>query len=91
MFLLLTNNIRLYILLDMDTTMLVKTKKDLKTKAQALAKDLGLSLTDVVNASLRQFLVNQGITISKLPTETLDAYTNKKEIILGYRESLKEF
>ncbi|OHA89790.1 MAG: hypothetical protein A3C70_00860 [Candidatus Zambryskibacteria bacterium RIFCSPHIGHO2_02_FULL_43_14] len=75
----------------MDTTMLVKTKKELKTKAQALAKDLGLSLTDVVNASLRQFVVNQGITISKLPTETLNVYTNKKEIMLAYKESLKEF
>ncbi|OHB02914.1 MAG: hypothetical protein A3B03_03300 [Candidatus Zambryskibacteria bacterium RIFCSPLOWO2_01_FULL_42_41] len=71
--------------------MLVKTKKELKTKAQALAKDLGLSLTDVVNASLRQFVVNQGITISKLPTETLNVYTNKKEIMLAYKESLKEF
>ena len=71
--------------------MLVKTKKELKTKAQALAKDLGLSLTDVVNASLRQFVVNQGIIISKLPTETLNVYTNKKEIMLAYKESLKEF
>ena len=77
--------------MNMDTTMLVKTKKELKTKAQALAKDLGLSLADVVNASLRQFVINQGITISKLPTETLDAYTNKKELMLAYGESLKEF
>ena len=75
----------------MDTTMLVKTKKELKVKAQALAKDLGLSLADVVNASLRQFVINQGITISKLPTETLDTYTNRKEIMLAYKESLKEF
>lgn len=87
----LTNNIHLYILLNMDTTLLVKTKKELKTKAQALAKDLGLSLTDVINASLRQFVINQGIMISKLPTETLDAYVNKKEIMLAYGESLKEF
>lgn len=71
--------------------MLVKTKKELKAKAQALAKDLGLSLADVVNASLRQFVINQGITISKLPTETLDVYANKKEIMLAYGESLKEF
>jgi antitoxin component of RelBE/YafQ-DinJ toxin-antitoxin module len=75
----------------MDTTMLVKTKKELKNKAQILAKDLGLSLTDVVNASLRQFIVNQGINITKLPTETLDVYQNKKEILSAYRASLKEF
>jgi antitoxin component of RelBE/YafQ-DinJ toxin-antitoxin module len=75
----------------MDTTILIKTKKDIKLQAQELARDLGLSLTDVVNASLRQFVVNQGITISKLPTENLDFYTNKKEILSAYQASLKEF
>ena len=75
----------------MDTTILIKTKKNLKLQAQDLAKDLGLSLADVVNASLRQFVVNQGITISKMPTESLDAYINKKEIILAYEDSFKEF
>ena len=75
----------------MDTTILIKTKKNLKLQAQDLAKDLGLSLADVVNASLRQFVVNQGITISKMPTESLDAYINKKEIILACEDSFKEF
>ena len=75
----------------MDTTILIKTKKDIKLQAQELARDLGLSLTDVVNASLRQFVVNQGITISKIPTESLDEYMNKKEILSSYQESLKEF
>ena len=75
----------------MDTTILIKTKKDIKLQAQELAKDLGLSLTDVVNASLRQFVINQGITISKIPTESLDEYVNKKEIISAYQESLKKF
>ena len=43
-----------------------------------------MDTTMLINASLRQFVVNQGIIISKLPTETLDAYTNKKEIIETY-------
>ena len=71
--------------------MLIKTKKDLKLQAQNLAKDLGFSLTDIVNASLRQFVVNQGITISKIPTETLDDYLNPGEILSGLQESFKEF
>lgn len=75
----------------MDTTILIKTKKDLKLRAQDLASDLGLSLTDIINLSLRQFIVNQGIVISKIPTEDLDVYTNKKEIISAYQASLKEF
>ena len=75
----------------MDTTILIKTKKDIKLQAQSLAHDLGLSLADVVNASLRQFVINQGITISKLPTESIDAYINKKGILSAYEQSLKEF
>jgi len=75
----------------MDTTILIKTKKELKLQSQELARDLGLSLADVVNASLRQFIINQGITISKLPTEDLDIYYNKKEILSAYEASLKEF
>ena len=75
----------------MDTTILIKTKKDIKIQAQGLAKELGLSLADVVNASLRQFIVNQGITISKLPTESIDSYSNKKEILSAYKESFEEF
>lgn len=73
----------------MDTTILIKTKKEVKLQAQELAKDLGLSLADVVNASLRQFVINQGITISKMPTESLDAYYNKKEILSAHKDSLK--
>jgi len=75
----------------MNTTILIKTKKDLKLKAQNLAKDLGLSLADVINASLRQFIVNQGINISKIPTDSIDHYENKGEIIKSYSDALKEF
>jgi antitoxin component of RelBE/YafQ-DinJ toxin-antitoxin module len=75
----------------LDTTILIKTKKSIKLQAQNLAKDLGLSLADIINASLRQFIINQGITISKTPTESLDAYLNKKEILSAYQESFKEF
>ncbi len=75
----------------MDTTILIKTKKDLKLQAQELASDLGFSLTDIINSSLRQFVINQGMVISKIPTENLDIYTNKKEIISAYQGSFKEF
>lgn len=75
----------------MDTTILIKTKKELKNKAKKLAGDLGLSLADVINASLRQFITNQGITISKVPTETLDVYSNEKEILSAYQDSFQEF
>lgn len=69
----------------------LKTDQKLKKEAQDLAKELGLSLSDVVNASLHKFVVNQGINISKFPTENLGEYKNKKEIIKAYSESLDEF
>ncbi len=75
----------------MDTTILIKTKKDLKLQAQELARDLGFSLTDIVNASLRQFVINQGMTISKIPTETLDEYSNPDQILADLADSFKEF
>ncbi len=75
----------------METTILIKTKKDLKKQAQVLAGELGLTLTDVVNNSLRQFVMNQGITISKIPTEHVDMYKNKRSVLAAYRESLDEF
>jgi antitoxin component of RelBE/YafQ-DinJ toxin-antitoxin module len=74
-----------------DTTILIKTNKALKAKAQTLANELGFSLTDIVNASLRKFVIEQGINISKLPTENLNIYKNKKDILSAYQESLKEF
>lgn len=75
----------------MDTTILIKTKKDLKLQAQELARELGFSLTDIINASLRQFIINQGILISKIPAESIDTYSNKEEILSAYQVSLKEF
>lgn len=77
--------------MDMDTTILIKTNKNLKQKVQHLAKELGLSMADVVNASFRQFIVNQGITISKIPNETINTYKNKKDILLAYKDSFSEF
>lgn len=77
----LTAIIHLYILLDMDTTILIKTKKDLKLQAQALASDLGFSLTDIINASLRQFVINQGMVISKIPTaEFIKKFSKQKTL-----------
>lgn len=75
----------------MDTTILIRTKKDLKNKAQNLAAELGFSLADIINASLRQFVINQSITISKVPTESLDSYINKNDIVKAYKDSFKEY
>ncbi|MBI2631296.1 hypothetical protein HYW73_03770 [Candidatus Nomurabacteria bacterium] len=46
----------------MDTTMLIKTNKALKQKAQKLAKEMGLPLGTLVNNYLRDFIVERKAT-----------------------------
>jgi len=43
----------------MDTTMLIKTNKVLKQRAQKLAKEMGLPLGTLVNNYLRNFIVDR--------------------------------
>ena len=34
----------------------IKTEKEIKENAQSIAKEMGISLSDVINASLRNFI-----------------------------------
>lgn len=51
----------------MNTTLLLKTNKSLKDEASRVAKELGVPLTTVVNAYLRQFVRDREIHISIEP------------------------
>lgn len=51
----------------MNTTILLKTDKGLKNEASRVAKELGVPLTTVMNAYLRQFVRERQITISLEP------------------------
>ena len=51
----------------MNTTILFKTDKVLKTEASRVAKELGVPLTTVMNAYLRQFVRDREIRISIEP------------------------
>ncbi len=48
----------------MDTTMLIKTNKVLKTKAQKLAKEMGLPLGTLVNNYLKDFVIERQVTFN---------------------------
>ena len=48
----------------------IKTEKEVKDNAVALAKKLGLSLSDVINASLRNFISTREVTFSDTPRMT---------------------
>jgi antitoxin component of RelBE/YafQ-DinJ toxin-antitoxin module len=45
----------------MNTTITIRTNADIKASAQARAKQLGLSLSDVINHSLRRFARGEAI------------------------------
>jgi addiction module RelB/DinJ family antitoxin len=54
----------------MNTVIHIKADKEVKENAQKLARDLGLSLSDVINASLRNFLRTREVTFSFIPRMT---------------------
>ena len=48
----------------MDTVINIKTKKEIKARAQKVASKLGLSLSAIINAYLRQLARNKEIRFS---------------------------
>ena len=56
----------------------VKTDKALKEQAKKVARELGLSLSDVVNESLRQMVKNREVNFSAVPRMTPEL-----EVLLG--------
>lgn len=54
----------------MTTVIHIKADKEVKENAQKAAKDLGLTLSAVINASLRNFIRTREIIFSDIPTMT---------------------
>jgi addiction module RelB/DinJ family antitoxin len=54
----------------MNTVIHIKANKEVKANAQKLAKELGLSLSDIINASLRNFIRTREIYFSSVPQMT---------------------
>jgi len=59
-----------YTLVTMQTVIHIKADREVKENAQKAAKDLGLTLTDIINASLRNFIRTREITFSAVPRMT---------------------
>jgi addiction module RelB/DinJ family antitoxin len=51
----------------MKTLINIKTDREVKISAQKLAKELGLSLSAVINAYLKQFVRSQAVDFSVVP------------------------
>ena len=54
----------------MKTVINIKTDKEVKRNAQELAQKLGLSLSAVINASLRNFIRTREVYFSDIPRMT---------------------
>jgi len=65
------NNVTIvYTLYTMTTVIHIKADKEVKENAQKAAKDLGLTLTDVINAALRNFIRTREVVFSDIPQMT---------------------
>ncbi len=67
----------------MYTTMLIKTDKVLKQKAQKLAKEMGLPLSTLVNNYFKNFIIERQVVF--------DAPMPNKKTIKAIEEARKEF
>lgn len=54
----------------MNTVIHIKADKEVKKNAQKAAKDLGLTLSDVINAALRNFIRTREVIFSDIPQMT---------------------
>lgn len=54
----------------MKTIINVKTERTLKERAKKVAEELGISLSDIVNESLRQIVKNREVSFSAVPRMT---------------------
>ena len=54
----------------MKTLISIKIDRDLKERAKQVAAELGLSLSNIVNESLRQLIKNREVTFSTAPRMT---------------------
>ena len=68
----------------------IKTEKEVKENAQKIAKELGLSLSDVVNASLRNFIKTREVHFYAVPkmTEELECLLTKVEEDIKKKENI---
>lgn len=69
----------------MKTLINIKTDKKVKESAQKIAKELGLSLSAIINASLKQLVKNREVCFSAIPKMTPYLENIIKEAEKDYR------
>lgn len=64
----------------MTTVIHIKADKEVKENAQKAAKDLGLTLSDVINAALRNFIRTREVVFSDTPKMTPELEKRLEEV-----------
>ena len=79
-----------YTLVTMQTVIHIKADKEVKENAANVAKELGLNLSDVINASLRNFIRTREIVFSDTPqmTPELEKLLDKVEDDIKHNRNL---
>lgn len=74
----------------MTTVIHIKADREVKKNAQKAAKDLGLTLSDVINASLRNFIKTREVIFSDIPqmTPELEKLVEKVEEDIKHNRNL---
>lgn len=74
----------------MKTVIHIKADKEVKENAQKAAKELGLTLTDVISSSLRNFIRTREVIFSDIPTMTpeLEKLLDKVEEDIKHNRNL---
>lgn len=87
----LTSSIPLYILRYMKTTdktiINIKVNKDLKHEAQVLADEIGVPLTTVITANLKEFVRSRSLTVSAFPRLKPEIEKELGEAIADYKKN----
>ena len=74
----------------MDTTLTIKTKKELRDEVKKTAAKLGIPVTIVVNSLLKQFVRDKEIVLS-LNVPNVETRRAIEEVRSGSRKGLKTF
>ena len=74
----------------MRTVIHIKADKEIKENASRVAKELGLNLSDVINASLRTFIRTRTVIFTDTPqmTPELEEYLEKVEEDIKHQRNM---
>ncbi len=71
----------------METTLLIKLKKDVKEQASHLAGEIGVPLSTLISAFLKNFIREKRITLSAAPEVSKEKIKRWEKIAREYKQN----